>query len=142
MIMKDKQIVDMKVDSSTGKSEGFLSPVVGVENGLFVDYDRKKEQIYWVEVDDEASEKGKVFSIPIGGGNKSTFIDLGIIGSPYAMAYDWIGQNMYIGNRIANNIEVFKIDGDTQYQSIILDNNGKDTGVGRPKSMALHPMEG
>lgn len=83
-----------------------------------------------------------MFSIPIGGGNKSTYINLGIIGAPYAMTYDWIGQNMYIGNRIANNIEVFRLKGETQYQSVILDNNGNETGVARPKSMCLHPMEG
>ena len=57
MIMKDKQIVDMKVDSLTGQSEGFVSPIVGVENGIFLDYDRIKEEIYWVELEEKDSEK-------------------------------------------------------------------------------------
>lgn len=78
----------------------------------------------------------------IGGGNRSTFMDLGIYGSPYTMAWDWVGQNMYIGNRVANNIEVLKLDGKNKYQSVILDNNGNDTGVARPKSLCLDPVDG
>lgn len=57
MIMKDKQIVDMRIDSNTGETEGFLSPIVGVENGLSIDYDRQKEEIYWVELDEEESDE-------------------------------------------------------------------------------------
>lgn len=78
----------------------------------------------------------------IGGGNRSTYLDFGIVGSPYTMAWDWVGRNMYIGNRVANNIEVLKLDGKIKYQSVILDNNGNATGIGRPKSMCLDPVDG
>lgn len=78
----------------------------------------------------------------VGGGNRSTYLDLGIVGSPYTMAWDWIGQNIYVGNRVANNIEVLKLDGKNKYQSVILDNTGNATGVGRPKSMCVDPVNG
>ena len=78
----------------------------------------------------------------IAGGNRSTYFAESIVGSPYTMAYDWVGRSMYIGNRVANNIEVLKLDGKTQYQSVILDNNGNATGVGKPKSMCLDPING
>ncbi|KAG0730038.1 Low-density lipoprotein receptor-related protein [Chionoecetes opilio] len=143
MVMKGSQIVDISISKPDDKgTAGFLTPIVGLENGLEVDYDRKNERIFWIEGISKDSENGTIYTMSIGGGNRSTFMDLGIYGSPYTMAWDWVGQNMYIGNRVANNIEVLKYDGKTKYQSVILDNNGTESGVARPKSMCLDPSKG
>ena len=75
-------------------------------------------------------------------GNHTKYAEHGIVGSPYTMAYDWVGNNMFVGNRIANNIEVLKNDGKNFYQSVIFDNNGNATSVGRPKAMAVDPLQG
>ncbi|XP_064102114.1 low-density lipoprotein receptor-related protein 2-like [Macrobrachium nipponense] len=141
MVMKGAQIVDLKMEDEKG-SAGFLTPIVGVENGLQLDYDSQTNRIFWIESITKDSENGTIYTMDIGGGNKTTYFDLGIVGSPYTMAWDWIGGNMYIGNRVANNIEVLKLDGRNKYQSVILDNNGNSTGVGRPKSMCLDPVNG
>ncbi|XP_063861273.1 low-density lipoprotein receptor-related protein 2-like isoform X3 [Scylla paramamosain] len=143
MVMKGSQIVDIALNKPDDKgSAGFLTPIVGIEHGIQVDYDRKNGRIFWVEAITKDSENGTIYTMAIGGGNRSTYVDLGIYGSPYTMAWDWVGQNMYIGNRVANNIEVLKLDGKNKYQSVILDNNGTETGVARPRSMCLLPSEG
>nr|XP_045622888.1 low-density lipoprotein receptor-related protein 2-like isoform X5 [Procambarus clarkii] len=142
MVMKGSQIVDVALTPGEKGAAGFLTPIVGVENGLQLDYDRNNERVFWIEAIMKDSENGTIYTMSIGGGNRSTYLDLGIVGSPYTMAWDWVGQNMYIGNRVANNIEVLKLDGKNKYQSVILDNNGNATGVGRPKSMCLDPVDG
>lgn len=68
--------------------------------------------------------------------------DSGIVGSPSTFAIDWLGRNIFIGNKIASNIEVIKIDGETKYRTIVLANDGNKTSVARPKSMCLDPLEG
>lgn len=142
MVMKGSQIVDVALTPGEKGAAGFLTPIVGVEHGLQLDYDRNGDRIFWIEAVEEDSENGTIYTMEIGGGNRSTYLDFGIVGSPYTMAWDWVGRNMYIGNRVANNIEVLKLDGKIKYQSVILDNNGNATGVGRPKSMCLDPVDG
>ncbi|CAL4174127.1 unnamed protein product, partial [Meganyctiphanes norvegica] len=142
MVMKGSQIVDLSLEPSEKGAAGFLTPVVGVENGMELDYDRANSRIFWIEANEVGSENGTIFNMDVAGGNRSTYFKESIVGSPYTMAYDWVGRNMYIGNRVANNIEVLKLDGKKHYQSVILDNNGNATGVGKPKSMCLDPING
>lgn len=55
MVMRGSQIVDVPLDS-VDKTGGFLTAVVGIENGLQVDYDRKTDTILWVEGKEDDSE--------------------------------------------------------------------------------------
>lgn len=64
------------------------------------------------------------------------------MGAPSTFAIDWLGRNVFIGNKIASNIEVIKIDGDIKYRSVVLANNGHKTSVAKPKSICLDPLEG
>lgn len=61
MVMKGSQIIDVGLDKSkeTG-SAGFLTPIVGLENGLELDYDRTNERIFWVEATTKDSENVSV----------------------------------------------------------------------------------
>jgi low density lipoprotein-related protein 2 len=68
--------------------------------------------------------------------------DSGIVGSPSTFAIDWLGRNIFIGNKVASNIEVIKIDGEIKYRTIVLTNDGNKTSVAKPKSMCLDPLEG
>lgn len=82
---------------------------------------------------------------PYGGGNRTEFIsavESGIVGAAYTLAFDWIGRNLYIGNRVASNFEAFKVDGKNKHRTIILANDGNSTSVSKPKSMCLDPSEG
>lgn len=68
--------------------------------------------------------------------------DAGIVGSPYAIAFDWIGRNLFIGNKLSSNIEVVKVDGKVKHRSIVLANDGNRTSVAKPRSICLDPTDG
>lgn len=142
VLMKDSQIIDVSLVPGD-KTTGFMVPIVGIETGVQIDFDRKTETLYWVETKDD-SENGTIYSSPYRGGNKTEFLsqDTGIVGAPYAIAFDWLGRNMYIGNRIASNIEALKVDGKSKHRTVILANNGSDTSVAKPKAICLQPGEG
>ena len=78
------------------------------------------------------------------GGNRTAFLSdiTGLVGAPYVIAFDWIGRNLYIGNRIASNIELVKVDGKEKYRLVILANEGKDTSVANPVGMVVDPLDG
>lgn len=43
------------------------------------------------------------------GGNRTEYLGAeGIVGRPYTIAFDWLARTMYIGNRVANNIQVLE----------------------------------
>lgn len=58
------------------------------------------------------------------------------------MAFDWLGRNLYIGNKKASSILVVKADGDKNYRRIILGNDGTEKGVAKPRSIVLDPIHG
>lgn len=61
MVMKGSQIIDIGLDKNEAKgSAGFLTPIVGLENGLELDYDRNNERIFWVEAMAKDSENVSV----------------------------------------------------------------------------------
>lgn len=55
MVMRGSQIVDVPLTPDE-KSNGYLTAVVGVENGLQVDFDRKTGTVYWVEGKEDEEE--------------------------------------------------------------------------------------
>lgn len=69
-------------------------------------------------------------------------LDSGIVGSPSAVAFDWLGRNLFIGNRLASNLEVVRIDGKIKHRAVILANDGNKTSVAKPRSICLDPMDG
>lgn len=56
MVMKGGQIIDISLNPDEQAASRFLTPIVGVENGLQLDYDRNKERIFWVEAIAKDSE--------------------------------------------------------------------------------------
>lgn len=95
---------------------------------------------------DSDNENGTIYTIPYNGGNRTEFPnpsgDTGIVGSPSTMALDWLGRNMFIGNKFASNIEAIKLDGKTRFRTIVLSNNGNRTSVSKPKAMCVDPIDG
>ncbi|XP_063382257.1 low-density lipoprotein receptor-related protein 2 isoform X1 [Cydia fagiglandana] len=145
MVLKGSQIIDLSPDGS-GKA-GQLAPVVGVQGGVQIDYDRQGHMLYWLQSvsgDSEDNENCTIYTMPYGGGNKEEFFgdDTGIVGAPSAIAFDWLGRNMFMANRIASNIEMVRIDGKIKYRTIILANDGSRLSVARPKGICLDPTEG
>lgn len=145
MVLRGTQIIDVSLDGS-GKA-GLLAPVVGLQGGSQLDYDRQAHKIYWLQSvigESEDDENCTLYTTPYGGGNKTEFFgpDTGIVGAPSALAFDWLGRNLYLGNRIASNIEVVRVDGKMKHRSIILANDGNATSVARPRGICLDPTEG
>ncbi|XP_023703710.1 low-density lipoprotein receptor-related protein 2 [Cryptotermes secundus] len=144
MVMRASQIIDVSLTPGD-KTSGFLTPVVGIEGGIHIDYDRKKQVLFWVEGKADDEENCTIYVSPYGGGNKTEFLgngDSGIVGAPYTIAFDWLGRNLYIGNRMASNFEAVKVDGKVKHRTIILANDGNKTSVAKPKSMCLDPLDG
>lgn len=48
MVLRGSQIVDISLMPGEIKT-GYITPVVGVEGGRFIDYDRKDHIIYWLQ---------------------------------------------------------------------------------------------
>jgi low density lipoprotein-related protein 2 len=65
IVMRTSQVIDVSLTPGD-KTSGFLTPIVGIEGGIHIDYDRKKQVLFWVEGKDDEEEN--VRKIP------STFI--------------------------------------------------------------------
>lgn len=48
VVMKGTQIIDVSLTPGD-RTSGYISPIVGVENGIQVEFDRKTETLFWVE---------------------------------------------------------------------------------------------
>ncbi|KAK4306220.1 hypothetical protein Pmani_021946 [Petrolisthes manimaculis] len=66
MVMKGGHIIDISLKSEEQKASRFLTPIIGVENGLQLDYDPNKECIFWVEAVTKDSENGTIYTMGIG----------------------------------------------------------------------------
>ena len=55
IVMRASQVIDVSLTPGD-KTSGFLTPVVGIEGGLQIDYDRKKQVLFWVEGKEDDEE--------------------------------------------------------------------------------------
>ena len=93
-----------------------------------------------IKVDAEGQENGTLYKTALGGGEKVDFFgetDSGIVGSPYCVAFDWVGRNMYIGNVESSEISLIRVSGKLRQRMMVLDNSARDTGVARPVSLVV-----
>lgn len=143
IVMKGSQIIDVSLTPGD-KTSGNLIPIVNIEGGTQIEYDRKTHRIFWIQGKEDDDENGTIWTTPYTGGNKTEFLDFdtGIVGSPSTFAIDWLGRNFFIGNRMASNLEVIKIDGKFKYRTVILANDGNVTSVAKPRSICLDPIDG
>ena len=144
MVIKENEIVDISL-MLEDKSTGHFTPVVGVKYGVSVDYDIDKNNIYWTETMDSKQMNGTLYKTSLGGGDKINFfdeVDTGIVGSPYCIAFDWVGRNMYIGNVEAAEISLVRVEGKLRYRMLVVDNSGEESGVAKPISIVVHPASG
>ncbi|XP_045450693.1 low-density lipoprotein receptor-related protein 2 [Melitaea cinxia] len=145
MVLKGSQIIDLATDGSGRAAQ--LPPVVGIQGGVQLDYDRQGHTLYWLQSisgDSEDDENCTIYTMPYGGGNKVEFLgqDTGIVGSPSAIAFDWLGRNLFIANKAASNIEVVRVDGKVKFRNIVFVNDGTPTSIAKPKGLCLDPTEG
>ena len=145
IVVKKNQIVDISSNPDDDANRGHITPIVGLGVGQSVDYDAKEQVIYWVEMGSKGDTNGTLYFSHIGGGDKINFFDefdTGMIGSPYAIAFDWVGRNLYIANQEASQIELVRVDGKRKKRTVILTNDGTELGVSKPVAIALDPQNG
>lgn len=68
MKFQGSQIVDLSLtptDGQAGGSDGRLTPVVEVGAGRELEYDRKAEALYWIEVLDTDEDNGTLYKVQI-----------------------------------------------------------------------------
>lgn len=53
--------------------------------------------------------QGTLYQTNLTSGNQTQFLTDSVIGAPYAIAFDWVGRNIYIGNQRASNFKVIKV---------------------------------
>ncbi|CAK1544808.1 unnamed protein product [Leptosia nina] len=145
MVLKGSQVIDLSTDGS-GRA-GQLPPVVGIQGGVQLDYDRQGHMLYWLQSisgDSEDDENCTVYSMPYGGGSKTEFLgqDSGVVGAPSSIAFDWLGRNLYMANRVASNIELVRVDGKVKYRTIVFANDGSRNSIAKPRDICLDPTEG
>jgi len=177
MVMKQNQLIDLAIRPQTtmSKTMNHFTPIIGIDNGFDFDYDRREEQVYWVKMRETASDGKGIFDsisaaptssifvedrfvpntqfnsslnrLNLKHGNSSRFLPDGIQGSPYCVAFDWLGRNLYVGTHRVSSLLVVKVGGagtsdKNNFRRTILDNDGTVRGVARPKAMVLDPNNG
>ena len=145
MVVKKSQIVDISVTPEDESNRGHITPIVDLKYGKSLDYDEKEQKIYWVETAGEDDINGTLYMSSVGGGDKINFFDefdTGMVGSPYAIAFDWVGRNLYIANQESATIELVRVDGKRKKRMTVLHNDGTDKGVGKPVAIAVDPQNG
>ncbi|ERL86348.1 hypothetical protein D910_03756 [Dendroctonus ponderosae] len=143
LLMRGTQIIDISLTPGDNVG-GTITPIVGIENGRQVEYDKKTNLIYWLEGKGDDEANCTLWTTALGGGNKTQFLgaDNGVVGAASAIAFDWIGRNLFIANRLASNFEVVRVDGKIRHRAIILANDGNRTSVADPRAICLDPIEG
>jgi len=48
MVLRGSQIIDISLTPKETKT-GYITPIVGVEGGRFIEYDRRDRIIYWLQ---------------------------------------------------------------------------------------------
>lgn len=63
-------------------------------------------------------------------------------GAVAALAFDWLGRNLYWAERGAGAIHLMRVDGKSKHRAVLLANDGNRTSVARPKGLCLDPTDG
>lgn len=62
MVMRGSQIIDLPM-TPNDKTIGFFTPIVGIDNGMQLDYDRKTQTIFWVQGKEDDDENVIIFQV-------------------------------------------------------------------------------
>jgi hypothetical protein len=95
-----------------------ITPVSGLQNTYDADYDPTSNELFYLEHGSAARliaativSDSRVFRTDLSSSNRSQFLTSPIPNDPYCIAYDWSGRNLYVGNKISQNIEVVRTQG-------------------------------
>ncbi|XP_055342132.1 low-density lipoprotein receptor-related protein 2-like [Paramacrobiotus metropolitanus] len=140
MTMQDKAVRGIRMETV---DKDFQSPfsAVGIENGYDFAVDPEGRMFYYTQKE-EKGDNGSLWSISFDGSDRTRLLRTGLIGSPYSVAYDYIGKNLFIGNVEQKQILVTRTGGKRQLYKVIVGNNGTEASASQPVSLAVSPQEG
>lgn len=106
----------------------FMDVAINNVNSWALDFDMKEHRVYWTE----GGNTPKVFRGFLNESKLEVIIKTGLE-SPEAIAVDWVGRNLYIGDTGLNKVFVSSLSGE----------NMKTLLVGlRPRDLVVHPEQG
>ena len=111
-----------------GVSPELLTPISGIGMATRLDFHSLQDLIVWADGD-----QGTITSIQRDGTNRRTIVD----GAEtiQGIAVDWVAENLYWTNPVADVIEMCRLNGSDHY--ILVAN-----GLEKPGAIALHPGAG
>ena len=70
------------------------------------------------------------------------FVPTAYLGSPVGIALDHLSRNIYWTNPDKHTIEVIKLDGESNYRRVVVQNSGDSSRVADPDAICLDPGSG
>ncbi|XP_059178824.1 low-density lipoprotein receptor-related protein 2-like isoform X2 [Physella acuta] len=134
LFMQSRFIAGIKLGSTNVTG---IVPVSSISSGQDFDFDSKEGFIYYVE-----KTNGSLKRIQLNGRNTSEFVPTAVIGSPNAIAIDWMSRNLFWANAAAGLMEVMRLDGKEHYRKVLLSNSGRRRDVANPLSLCVDPGRG
>ncbi|XP_033629412.1 low-density lipoprotein receptor-related protein 2-like isoform X2 [Asterias rubens] len=113
-----------------------------------LDFDETGGFIYWSESEDqehdeEDSALRSIMRAEVTGINSSEiFVPTAYLGSPVGIALDHLSRNIYWTNPDKHTIEVIKLDGESNYRRVVVQNSGDSSRVADPDAICLDPGSG
>uniref|UniRef100_A0A0K0FI56 Low-density lipoprotein receptor-related protein (inferred by orthology to a C. elegans protein) n=1 Tax=Strongyloides venezuelensis TaxID=75913 RepID=A0A0K0FI56_STRVS len=137
-----------KTYNNTPALQGII-PMAGLSNAYDADIDTTSEEIYHLEKSSTARllgasviSMGSIWKTLINTNNKTQIYGSTIPDDNNCMAFDWNGRNLYIGNKVSQNIEVLRVSGNVKYKAVLLTNDQSPTAVADPVSIAVDSDRG
>ncbi|CAO1442913.1 unnamed protein product [Diamesa tonsa] len=82
MLLKENQIIDVPLNGGNNTRAG-LTPVIGIDNGIGLDYYRKGESLLWLHGKEDDDENCTTYETQYGVGNKTELLEMesGLVGA-------------------------------------------------------------
>ncbi|VDP15534.1 unnamed protein product, partial [Soboliphyme baturini] len=150
-----KLIMGYKLDTglNPSKTENMAAngmiPLPNLQNVKDMDFDEHARRVYYVQlpstkdhlVAERNMKKAFVFQSKLDGTNTSVLFPSESPGNAHCVAFDWIGRNLYIGNKESSTIEAVRVT-EPRYQVVVLSSDNTALSVVFPVALALHPTKG
>uniref|UniRef100_A0AAF5Q0L6 EGF-like domain-containing protein n=13 Tax=Wuchereria bancrofti TaxID=6293 RepID=A0AAF5Q0L6_WUCBA len=150
MLIQKTNIFGLSMDDAVNGTPSLsgMIPLAGLSNAYDADYDPESAEIFYLEhattgriISPNSLSESRIIQVMSSATNRTQIIASQIPDDPYAMAMDWIGQNMYVANKISQTIEVVRTK-DMQYRATVLNNNLSPTAVANPVALAIDSDRG
>lgn len=126
-----------------------MVPIAGLSNAYDAACDIRTAEVFYLEhatsgrlIGPTTSTESRVMRVSPYNISSRTQISTSMLpDDPYTLAMDWVGRNLYVGNKLSQTVEVVRTSG-TQFRATVMSNNQSPTAVVQPVSMAIDSDRG